>query len=538
MAVQGYLSLVLHAHLPYVRHGDDPDFLEEDWLYEAIFEVYTPLVELMDRLADEGVPFRLAMTITPTLCEMLADPLLQARASARAGGLVELAERLERRERGTAFHEAAKDQARGARHRWYLFEERYQRQLLPVFRRHQDAGNLEILGCAATHAALPLLGSDLARRAQILAGKACYQRHFGRAPAGFWMPECAYAPPLDELLADAGLRWTLVEGHGLMGATPPAVYGTGRPVVTPAGVAFFGRDAESSAEVWSNQTGYPGDPWYREFYRDVGFDLPIEEVWPFLHRDGVRRGLGLKLHRITGPGSLGEKAPYVPSAAAARAAAHAADFVQKRRATSARLGQAFGFAPHLMSPYDAELFGHWWWEGPRFLEEVLRLLARQEEIRLVTPGEHLEAFPVHQEVRPAPSTWGDGGDLRVWSNPKNDWIYPRLHRAEATMAALARRHVGGPHGRALRQAGRELLLAESSDWPFILTMGTSVGYAEERLRAHLGRFEVLAEGLERGRVDEAELRAAEAASPFLPDLDPRCWVPAGAWPDPLPPRRV
>ena len=533
--VQGALSLVLHAHLPYVRHGDDPDFLEEDWLYEAIFETYVPLLEMMDRLADEGVPFRLAMTLSPTLAEMLADPLLSERASARAGAWVELAERVEVRERGTALHEAARAQACTFRQRWYLYEERYSRRLLPAFRRHAEAGSLEILGCAATHAVLPLMGSDGARRAQILAGKACYIKHFGQAPSGFWLPECAFSPGLDTQLADAGLRWFVVESSGLLGADPPALYGTGRPVVTPAGVAAFGRDGESSAQVWSGQTGYPGDPWYRELYRDVGFDLPFDEVRPFLHADGVRRNLGLKLHRITGAVGLGEKEPYVPAAADARADTHAADFIQKRLATSARLGAAFGFPPHLLSPYDAELFGHWWWEGPRFLEQLLRGLAAQPALELLTPGEYLDANPVHQELTPARSTWGEAGDFRVWNNSRVDWIYPRLHRAEARMASLARRHAGGPLAAALAQAGRELLLAESSDWAFILSMGTSTGYAQQRTTAHLGRFDALADGLERGQVDPDELRRAEAASPFLPELDPRIWLPEDAWPEPLPP---
>lgn len=533
--VLGALSLVLHAHLPYVRHGDDPDFLEEDWLYEAIFETYVPLLDLFDRLTDEAVPFRLAMTLSPSLCEMLADPLLADRASAAAGARVELAERVERRTRGTDLHDAARAQAIALRERWYLYEERYQRRLLPAFRRHAEGGSLEILGCAATHAVLPLLGSDQARRAQLLAGKACHIKHFGQPAQGIWLPECAFAPGLDELVADAGLRWFVVEADGLLRAEPPAYYGTGRPVVTPAGVAVFGRDAESSARVWSSQTGYPGDPWYRELYRDVGYDLPLDEVRPFLHRDGVRRNLGVKLHRITGAVGLGEKRPYAPAAAEARADEHAADFVAGRLEAAARLGEAFGFPPHLTSPYDAELFGHWWWEGPRFLERLLRRLAAEPALALVTPSEHLSAHPVHQELTPARSTWGEGADYRVWSNPRNDWIYPRLHLAEARMVALARRHVGGPHAAALAQLGRELLLAESSDWAFILSMGTSTGYAEQRIAAHLGRFDALADGLERGAVDPGELARAWAASPFLPELDPRIWAPQDAWPEPLPP---
>lgn len=529
MSLQGHLSLVLHAHLPYVRHPDHADFLEEDWLYEAIAECYIPLLRMMDRLADERVPFRLAMTLSPSLCAMLEDPLLLERASARLGRLVELAERLELDLRATPFAEAAAAQARELREVWFLYEERYRRLLLPAFRAHQEAGSLEILGCAATHAVLPLLATDAGRRAQVRVAQRSHARHFGQPAAGFWLPECAYQAPLDAHLE--AVRWFVVETHGLTRAHPPARYGTARPAITPRGVAVFGRDPSSSEVVWSARAGYPGHPAYREFYRDAGFDLPYEEVRPYLHADGVRRSLGLKLHRVTGAVPLSEKAHYEPALALAQASAHAEDFVAGRLAEVERIRGQLQVTPHLLAPYDAELFGHWWAEGPAFLEQVLRLLARQDAIQALNPSEYLAENPVHQELTPEMSSWGQGGYFEVWLNPKCDWIWRHLHRAEERMIALSSQLSGrgGALGRALAQAGRELLLAQSSDWPFILTMQTSPAYAERRLREHLHRFHEIALPLEQGRVDLEAVQRAEHQDPLFPELDGSEWLPPERW---------
>lgn len=526
MPLAGQLSILLHAHLPYVRHPEHPDFLEEDWLYEAIGECYLPLLAMMDRLADEGVPFRLAMTITPTLAEMLEDPLLIERAGQHLGRLVDLAERLERELREGPFAAAIAARARELRQVWMGFEAA-QGRLLPRFAAHAEAGRLEILGCAATHALLPLLATDAGRRAQIRAGQKVHHRHFGRHPAGLWLPECAWVPSMDGLLERA--RWFVLEAHGLTRAHPPARDGVARPVVTPRGRAVFGRDPGSSEAVWSARAGYPGHPAYREFYRDVGFDLPYATVRPFLHGDGVRRAVGIRLHRVTGEVPLGEKAPYEPALAEAQAELHAADFVAGRLRALEALGERMGRTPHLLAPYDAELFGHWWSEGPRFLEGVLRRLAAEPRVALLTPSELLEREPLHQEVVPEMSSWGEGGYFAVWLNEKNDWIWPHLHRAEERMIALARAFFGrgGERGRALAQAGRELLLAQSSDWPFILSMQTSPAYAERRIREHLARFHAIAAPLEQGRVDLEALRRSEEQAPLFPELDGGEWLPEG-----------
>lgn len=528
MSLQGYLSIVLHAHLPFIRHPEYPDFLEEDWLFEAMTETYIPLLRMMRRLTDDHIRFRLTMSLTPPLCEMLADPLLQERYVGHLTKLSELAEKQRIEKQGTPFHDATASAAYELAETKRLFTEVWNRQLLPVFKQFQDEGSLEIITCGCTHGFLPLMATDEARRAQISIAVANYKKHFGRAPRGIWLPECAFVPGIDALLAENGISFFILESHGLTQANPPARYGTFRPAVTPSGVAAFARDLESSRQVWSAEIGYPGHANYREFYRDCGFDLPYAQVKPYLHTDGVRRNTGLKYHRITGKLPLDRKEPYVPTWASETAAEHAGNFLFNRQAQCRYLKEVLGTTPHITSPYDAELYGHWWYEGPQFLEYLMRKAAcDQDEIVMVTPSEYLQIETVHQEVMPCLSSWGANGFFEVWLNDGNDWIYPHLHCAEERMVELAGRFpdADGDLRRALNQAARELVLAQASDWAFIITTNTSVDYAEKRTRDHISRFNGIYQQIVENRIEPAWISELEWKDNIFAEIDYHAYSP-------------
>ncbi|MGC9330001.1 MAG: DUF1957 domain-containing protein, partial [Candidatus Hinthialibacter sp.] len=314
----GYLSLVLHAHLPFIRHPEHEEFLEEDWLFEAMSETYIPLLDLYERLLNEGVQFRVTMSVTPPLAEMLADPLLQSRYERRLNQHAELAEKEVHRtskKSASEFHEAALLNRSVIRNTLRIFRDEHNRNLVNGFKKLQDAGVLEIITCCATHGFLPLMITPNARRAQIQIAKTNYEKHFGRPPQGVWLAECAYNYGVDELLEEAGIRYFFVDSHGVLFGTPRPKYGVFAPVLCPSNVAAFARDMESSKQVWSRDAGYPGDVEYREFYRDLGYDAPYEYIRPYLHSDGVRRNIGFKYHRITGDVDLSEKQPYRPGIA-------------------------------------------------------------------------------------------------------------------------------------------------------------------------------------------------------------------------------
>ncbi|PYP82710.1 MAG: DUF1957 domain-containing protein [Blastocatellia bacterium AA13] len=525
---RGLLSIILHAHLPYVRHPEHPDFLEEEWLFEAISETYIPLLNILEGCVVDGVRVRITVGLTPPLCEMLCDPLLQERYLNHVSTLVELTEKEVRR---TANQPEMNETARMYLRRFSAardsFERRYQRNLINGFRALQEAGAIEIITSAATHGFLPLILRPEARRAQIEMGRRNYEKHFGRAPKGIWLPECAYAPGIDEMLRDAGIRFFIVDAHAIMFGTPQPRRGIFAPVITPAGVAAFARDVETSEQVWSSEIGYPGDPDYREFYRDLGFDAEYDYIRPYLHADGVRRNLGLKYHRVTGKVDLGSKELYVPSWAANKAAIHAANFMFNRQQQITHLESVLGREPIVVSPYDAELFGHWWFEGPRFLNYLIRKTHfDQSDYRLGTPDEYLAAHGDNQSQQLASSSWGAEGYYRVWINSETDWMYPHQHMAEDRMIDLARTHrdAEGLERRALNQAARELVLAESSDWAFIITTGTSVSYAKKRFKDHIARFNKLFEMIRKREIDEEWLRGVENIDSIFQEMDFRVYT--------------
>jgi len=515
----GNLALVLHAHLPYV-HSSEPGSLEEDWYFQALLECYLPLLDVLEQAAaDPAQHPRLSMGLSPTLLSLLSNPELSRRFTPW------LAVRQELLTLAPASHGPAATalqlQLRRASASWQACSG----DLLPRFRRLQQAGVLDLLTCAATHGYLPLLRDcPEAVRAQLLTAVREHERLLGVRPQGIWLPECAYYEGLDRLLVSCGLRYAILDAHGLLHGQPRPRYGVYAPICTPAGMAFFGRDSESTLPVWSARDGYPGQAHYREFHRDLGWDLPVAE----LESRGITcpRPLGLKLHRVSGRNcSLEAKQPYIPAEAAAAVQRDASHYLQGRAHHLAALDTAMERQPLLVAPFDAELFGHWWFEGPRFLAELFRQ-ASGEGVGLVTLRESLSRGEALQLCQPSPSSWGQGGYHNYWLNDSNAWVIPHWHRASRAMVQRVNRGVASAADRdLLTQAGRELLLAQSSDWSFILRAGTTTELARERIERHLGRFWRLMEALDLGTPPPADWLAAVCREDGLfPRLNAADWA--------------
>lgn len=523
----GYLALVLHAHLPFVRHPEYDDFLEEDWLYEAITETYIPLINMMDGLLHDGIDFRLTMSITPPLCAMLRDPLIQGRYVRYLEKLIELTKKeIDRTHFDQVAHELAwfyHNRLQDCRH---VFCDKYGRNLLHAFRKFQDAGKLEIITCGATHGFLPLMAEyPEAIRAQIMVARDDYRECFGRDPRGIWLPECAYVPGVEKFLQEAEIRWFIVDTHGVLYSDPRPRYGIFAPIFTRFGPAAFGRDMESSKQVWSAQEGYPGDVNYRDFYRDVGFDLEYDYIRPYIQPNGLRKFTGIKYHRITGKSD--HKEYYRPYVARDKTAEHAGNFMFNREKQIEHLSGILQTQPIIISPYDAELFGHWWFEGPDFLNHFLRKTACDQNVfKTITPGEYLEKYSTHQIATPSASSWGDKGYWDVWLEGSNSWIYPHLHVAATRMTEMARRFQDcyGLTERAMKQAARELLLAQSSDWAFIMKTGTMVPYAVKRTKDHILRFTRLYEQIMSNQIDETFLANCEWRDNIFPNINWRYYI--------------
>ena len=525
----GYLCLVLHAHLPFVRHPEFDDFLEEDWFYEAITETYIPLLEVFDGLERDGADWRVTMSVTPTLAAMLSDPLLQYRYVRHIDNLIALCRKeIERTRWQPPFHALAHMYHSRFERARDVFVNQYGNNLLRGFRRFFDAGKLELITCGATHGFLPLMTvNPNAVRAQVEIGAREFERHFGRRPQGLWLPECGYAPGVDRALRDAGIRYFFTDTHGVLYAEPRPKFGVYAPISCPdTGVAALARDTESSKQVWSAIEGYPGDYRYRDFYRDVGFDLDYEYLRPHLHQMGIRSHLGIKYYKITG--RTDQKEVYDQRAALDKAAEHAGNFMFNREKQVEWLSGSMDGRPALIvAPYDAELFGHWWFEGPDWINFLLRKMHwDQQTIKTITIPEYLDRFPRVQVSQPSFSSWGYKGYCEVWLEGSNDWVYRHLHETADRMVDLARQfpHPNSLQRRALNQAAREVLLAQSSDWAFIMKTGTMVGYAQERTRVHVLNFNHLHDQVRNNQVDENWLSAVERRHKLFPDIDYRVYA--------------
>jgi len=525
---EGYLSLVLHAHLPFVHHPEREDVLEERWFFEALSETYIPLIEVFEGLVKDDVPFRLTISLSAPLIAMMKNPLLQERYIRHLDKCIELsAKELERTSHEPHFHGLALYYFRRFHEIKEIFVERYNRDLTVAFKNFQDLGCLELITSSATHAFLPLIQVNArAVDAQIRVARDYFEETFGRRPKGIWLPECSFIPGIDEVVAANGFNYFFLDTHGIMHADPRPRYNVFAPIVTPSGAAAFGRDEESSKEVWSSKEGYPGDPDYREYYKDLGFEREYDYIKPYIHPEGFRINTGLKYWRITGTGEY--KEAYRPDWAQKKAAEHAQDFLDKRSRQIRRLRHWMDRKPIITAPYDAELYGHWWFEGPMWIDFLARKIHfDQNVVKLRTPSDYLEEYPVNQMAMPGASSWGHKGFNEFWLNETNDWIYRHLHMAADRMQELADSHFGvilEGHKeslvfRALNQAARELLLAQSSDWPFIMRTGTMVDYACRRVKTYLNRFNRLYESIRSHTIDETWLKVIESQDCIFEELN-------------------
>ncbi|WP_028974853.1 glycoside hydrolase family 57 protein [Spirochaeta cellobiosiphila] len=520
------LTFVLHAHLPFVRHPEFDSFLEEKWLFEAINETYLPLLRVFERLERDNIPFKLTMSISPTLSSMLEDELLQQRYLTHLDSLIELSQKeVERNKGNEQFLTLSK---------MYLdlFESnkkdflKYKNRILKGFIYYQKLGFIEIITTSATHAFLPLYKKYKKNiSAQIQVALDHHSLLFGKPPKGFWLPECGYFQGVESYLRDSGIDYTFAAAHGLIFADNSPIDGVYAPIKTPDGVSFFARDLQSTTAVWSSEEGYPGDPSYREFYRDIGWDLPLDYIEPYIEQGKIRVNTGLKYYAITG--KTDNKQPYRPIDAYEKVREHADNFLYNRSKQVAKLEPLMDKAPNIVCPFDAELFGHWWFEGPLWLEEVFRGIASGAyNLELTTPSEYLENHPSPQVATPSFSSWGNKGYAEVWLDGSNDWIYPHTHKIIQRMQELAGRFpdVTGRKERVLNQAAREVLLSQASDWPFIIKTGTTVPYATKRVKEHIFNFNQIYDTMCRNAVSTEWLTKLEKKNNLFPKIDYRIFL--------------
>jgi len=534
----GYFVLVLHTHLPYVvGHGRWPHGM--DWLNEAASECYIPLLNVFNELRNEGINFKVTINISPILAEQLASREFAEEFLQYLDMRINLAEEDEVEFKRTG----RKNLAKVAKF-WKEFYSEikrnfidiYHTDLLSAFRSLQDSGHIEIITCAATHAYLPLLALDTSVQAQIKLGVKTHEKYFGKKPEGIWLPECAYRPAyrwkipveleqnltpteyerkgIEEFLSENGLKFFFVDTATLRGGKTIGIYierfeglrrlweqfesqvkyrpeeekspyeiylvGSGKPEKKP--VAVLTRDPKTGLQVWSGEWGYPGDAWYLDFHK---------KKFPS----------GLRYWRVTNPkADLADKLEYEIEKVEERLEENSSHFVDLITATLKEHFDKTGKPGVLTAPYDTELFGHWWFEGPRFLKKVFQKLNNSKLVKPATASESIENLTPTTVVSLPEGSWGEGGYHYIWLNKDTEWTWRHIYPDEFKMRELAKKFHNLNDEKLifmLKQLARELVLLQSSDWQFLISTISARDYAEMRVSLHHENFTRIAEIIER-----------------------------------------
>ena len=575
----GFLTFTLHAHLPYVvNHGTWPHGME--WLHEAAAETYLPLLRVLSNLERDGIPSCFNINLSPILLEQLSHPVFIAEFPNYLTRKIVAA-----REDEAYFIQAGEAHLAETARFWHRFFSTALNDfnalggdIVAGFRHFNDSGLIEIITCGATHGYMPLLGTDESVRAQVRTAVSTHIRHIGKHPKGIWAPECGYRPAgfwdypvpftdeganaatphpgfdrigVEQALSESNLEFFFVDTHLVEEShRSPSPYellngsvvrgpklekmtqGPHRGLYQPYYVdgtygarddsgkryatTIFPRDPRTGLQVWSGDHGYPGDSNYLDFHK---------KRFPGGHR----------YWQVTGSKvDIGDKLPYWPQQAAERVKGHAAHYVHLVwEALHSSLNDSI--PPILCSPFDAELFGHWWFEGPLWLEAVCRAIHDHDtHLAMISCSQYLDRYPRAGFIAMHEGSWGAGGGNEVWMNPETSWTYTHIYPAElyTREVCTAGKWRDSALGlRIVQQLCRELLLLESSDWQFLITTGAARDYAEVRFLTHNDQFNELKAiwqafestgtltAAQDKRLAEIELRDS-----IFPDIEPSLWA--------------
>lgn len=547
----GYFNLVLHNHIPYCRYaGVWPH--GEEWIHEAILESYLPLLDILFEMRDRGIKFEFTIGFTPILLDQLADPDIQQNFIKYCD------DKLERAHKDVELYNNSGDVRRKELAKFYSsvyhqclesFHNKHKKSIIASLKALQDEGYIEVITSAATHSYLPLLATDSSIYAQIKVGIDTYTRHFGRPPRSFWLPECGYRssykvsesgmadvrPGLEKFLSSMNIRCFFTETHMIESGVSLGI--SSREMVNPienasfknpskaepqrkvsngtvysaylvgdSDVSVLGRNTDTSLQVWSADWGYPGDFDYREFHR----------------KDSVS---GLQYWRISGARlDLANKDLYNPIWAQNKVEEHSRHFNNLVLSLLNSYQEKSGKPGIIMSAYDGELFGHWWFEGVQWLKSVLTSFSKENALEMVSSSRYIAEHPPADRIDLRWGSWGKAGDSSTWFNPDTEDLWNKIHLCERRMEdAIAHHSVTSESRRAfLNQSARELLLLQSSDWPFLITTGQAREYATSRFQIHYDHFNRLIDMTEKGAESDEEsafLKSLEERDNPFPSID-------------------
>ncbi|MCL2720439.1 MAG: DUF1957 domain-containing protein [Treponema sp.] len=521
------ISIVLEAHLPYVKEYNKEIDLsqagEEGRFFEYISETLLPLLEVLHRLETDHVPFRITLVMSPVLCHMLNDEHLQKKFLNYMDkqidfGILEL----ERTKENNDINKLALDYYNLAVDRRITYTERYEKNLLKAFDFYRRRGKVEIIGSPATHAFLPFLSHNHeSLQAQIETPVSNYRRHFGSNLQGFWFPCLGWTPSAEEYLKAYNYSFTIVDSHSLLFGSPVPEKGCFFPVKTPNGTIILTRDLLTLREMEK----IAHDEVYRNNNLDAGYLLPAQTVSQFLNAEGGRSMTGYKYWSRTAAGANGQFTVYNPQAANDKIAKYARTFLENTIARLEEVSKNMTEIPICLYANNADFFGSFWHEGTAFIETLFRMAAGYRDLKFTCPSEYIfrQDISAFQIVSPEISSGGVNGYSQTWLDDCNDWIYRHLYRAMERMTELAERFPDdtGLKERALNQAAREIMLAQSSDWPALLYKQDSTEFARNKAENTLRNFTTIYEALGSNYISTEWLTTLERRHNIFPNINYR-----------------
>ena len=515
------LLFIFHAHVPYIRHTAENELLEANQFYEILSYGLLPFLRMCRRLDADSVSFKCGLVISPLLCEMLKSSFCGERYN-------------EYLDRHTAFAQQELQRAAGTpqealirRHLDFLtisredFNILYKKDILSGINSFAAKGCIELLATSSTPCFFPFY-QDMpeALTAQIEQGLSNFRENFAAVPAGFWLPSMGYDTGLDCIIKSYGIDYTVLESQSFLFADRPPVNGVFSAAMGESGLSFLGKDSAAYADIAHPETGFYLRPDYLDTDKDIGFELDEKTLSPLFDVKKGRRTTGFCYYRRAG-------GCYDAEAGALQAEKDAERFLTNRNAVLTEAAALLDADPLCsVSVLPLTFLGKTWREGMRWLEVVFRKLAQRHDMQCALPAEYLKKVRRIQSINPFYASNLPSGYADELINSSNDWMFPRIQKATERMIDLAGRFPDdqGLKERMLNMAAKELLLAQSTDWPLMADAQTSAEYAAAQCEEHLATFTDVYDSLGSGSISTDRLIKREKEYPIFSDMNYRFFI--------------
>lgn len=464
-------------------------------------------------LEAEGIPFKVNMVMTPTLCSMLSDPVIQQQYIEWLDSIIRLGEaEINNYPADSGEKKLAEQCLEQAKANKRDFQETFNQDIISSIVYYAKHGYIELMATASTYAFFPHY-ADIpeAIQAQIETGLRIHKQCFGLAPEGFWLPYMAYVPGLEKIIRSYGFNYTILEKQGLLFAEPKPDCGTFAPVRCKNALAVFAREDDGMKDLAANSV-------YRNQEKDIGFEAEESYLAENFGDWGARVQTGYRYWNQ----ASSDVSCYDEDAAYAQVKEDAETFIAVQ---ADKLNKAACLCPEkdvsVVCSFDASFLGGNWHEGVMWLEQVFRKLAMQDDVEICTCSDLLDNQFQLQQITPFTSASGENGYGESFLDSSNAWMLRYSRKATERMIDLAARFSDdtGLKARSLNLAAKEVLLAQSGDWADMIHENIHPDYAEDRFRESISAFSTIYDSLGSNSISTEWLTRMEKEHQLFPNMN-------------------